>query len=160
METNLRPTLLTVLCVLTFIFSGFGIFSAITNYTSADTTAGITKDAIEEAKDKIEGEAKNEKGAAFVGKIMDTVTAGITVQNIKNNSIASLIANILTLIGAVLMWGLNKKGYWLYIIGIAVAIITPMLIYGGWIGIASSGLMAIFGVLFCVLYGMNLKLMS
>jgi hypothetical protein len=160
METNLRPNLLTVLCILTFIFSGIGIFSSITNFTGAETAVGITKDVFEEAKDKIDDESKNDKGAAFAGKIMDAVTEGLTVKNIKNNAIANFIANILTMIGAILMWGLNKKGFWLYIIGTAVVIFAPMLIYGGWIGIASAGIMAIFGILFCVLYGINLKIMS
>jgi hypothetical protein len=160
METNLRPTLLTVLCILTFIGSGFSIFSSITNYTGADTAVGITKDVLEETKDKIEEKANDDKGAAFAGKIMDAVTAGMTVKNVQNNAIANFIASILTLIGGILMWGLNKKGFWLYVIGTAVIILAPMMIYGGWIGVTTAGIQAFIGILFCVLYGVNLKYMS
>ena len=160
METNLRPTLLTVLCILTFIGSGWGIFGGITNYTSAETAVGITKDAMEEAKDKLEDQAKDEKSSKFLGKIMDSVTSGMSVENVKNSAIANIIASILTLIGAILMWGLNKKGFWLYVIGTFVAVLAPAFIIGGFMGIAAAGFGGFIGVLFCVLYGINLKYMK
>jgi predicted phage tail protein len=160
METNLRPTFLTVLCVLTFIFSGYSIFNGITSYTSAETAVGFTKDAMEEAKDKIEEDAKDEKSSKFVGKVMDAVTNGMSVENVKNNAIATVIGSILTLLGAILMWGLNKKGFWLYVAGTAVTVIAPAFIFGGLIGLATAGVGGFFGVLFCVLYGINLKFMK
>lgn len=38
---NIRPTFLTILCILTFINSGWNIFQGIGNYTSSEVNAGI-----------------------------------------------------------------------------------------------------------------------
>ena len=157
---NLRPTFLTVLCVLTFLGSGFGIYSAITNYTGASFASGITQDAMETAKDQIEEEAGDEKGAALANKILDSVSSNITEDKIRKNAMASGIASILTLVGAILMWGLNKKGYLVYVIGTLVSIVAPLVIYDGFMGFLGSGFIAFFGIIFCVLYFLNLKHMS
>ncbi|MCA0362586.1 MAG: hypothetical protein LCH67_00965 [Bacteroidetes bacterium] len=154
---NQRPTFLTVLCILTFIGSAWGIFGAYTNYSSAGFASGMGQDVIDQAKDQIESSAKSEKESEFAGKILDSVSSNLTEKNIKDAAIASGISSILTLIGAVLMWGLNKKGYWLYIIGIAVAIIAPMTIYDGIMSAAAGIGFGFFGAIFAVLYGLNLK---
>jgi membrane associated rhomboid family serine protease len=156
--TNLRPTFLTILCVLTFIASGYGIYNAISGYTSAEMAADVAKDAMDEAQDKIESE--NEEVPAFIGKLFGSISEGLTPENIRNSAIASGVGNILTLIGAVLMWGLNKKGYFLYIFGTLVLIVAPLMIFDGFVGSAASGWAAFVGVLFGVLYGVNLKHMS
>lgn len=153
----IRPTFLTVLCILTFIGSGYSIFNAISSYSSADVAVGLTQDVMDEAIDKIEDEAESEKEAALANKILGSVSEGMTAPNIKNSAIASGISALLTLIGAILMWSLNKKGFYLYVIGVAVGILAPMLIFGGILGAASSGVLAFVGVLFSVLYGLNLK---
>jgi phage-related protein len=62
MEENLnnkpqRPTFLTVLCILTFIGSAFGIFSGITNVMSASTAAALM-DPIKTEMDKELNKAK------------------------------------------------------------------------------------------------------
>lgn len=41
-----RPTFLTVLCILTFVGSGWAIFSSITAYRTAERTVGIFSDSI------------------------------------------------------------------------------------------------------------------
>ncbi|WP_255069779.1 hypothetical protein [Lacihabitans sp. LS3-19] len=154
---NLRPTFLTVLCVLTFLGSAFGIYSAITNYTAAGMATGITQDALEEAKDQMDEAAKDEKSAELVGKIMDSVSADISEDKIKNNAIASGIANLLTLVGAILMWGLDKKGFYLYVLGVIVAVVAPLMIYDGFLGFIGSGMIAFMGIIFSVLYFLNVK---
>lgn len=156
--TNLRPTFLTVLCVLTFIASSFGIYNAVTSYTSADMAVGVAKDAMEEAQDQIE--AEGEEMPDFVSKLLGSVTDGITVENMRNSAIASGLGNILTLLGAILMWGLNKKGYFIYIAGSIVLVLSPLFIYEGFVGAAGSSGAAFVAILFGVLYGLNLKHMN
>jgi hypothetical protein len=157
---NARPTFLTILCVLTFLGSAFGIYSAITNYTAAGLASGVTQEALETAKDQIDEQAKDEESAEIVNKIMDSVSGDISEEKIKNSALASGIANILTLIGAVLMWGLNKKGFFLYIAGTLVAIVAPLVIYDGFLGFIGSGMIAFMGIIFCVLYFLNVKHMA
>jgi hypothetical protein len=157
---NIRPTFLTVLCVLTFLGSAFGIYSAITNYSAAGMASGLTQEAMENAKDQIEEQAEDEKSTEMVNKIMDSVSNDISELKIKNGAIASGIANILTLLGAVLMWGLNKKGFFIYVAGTLVAIIAPLVIYDGFLGFIGSGMIAFVGIIFCVLYFLNIKHMA
>lgn len=156
--TNLRPTFLTVLCVLTFIASSFGIYNAVTSYTSAEMAVEVAKDAMDEAQDQIEAEGEEMPG--FVGKLLGSVNEGLTVENTKNTAIASGIGNILTLLGAILMWGLAKRGYFIYIAGTLVLVLAPLFIYEGFVGAAASGGAAFVGVIFGVLYGLNLKHMN
>ncbi|MGR3809365.1 hypothetical protein [Jiulongibacter sp. NS-SX5] len=152
-----RPTFLTVLCILTFIGSGYGIFNAITSYTNAEVAVGLTGDVMEEAMDQIEDEADTEQEAKMATKIMGAVTDGLTVENIQNMSIANGISALLCLLGAILMWSLDKKGFWLYVIGTAVGVIAPLMIYKGLLGAMAGGGMAFIGILFVVLYALNLK---
>lgn len=153
----LRPQFLTVLCILTFIGSGYGVFNAVTSYQNAEVAVGLTNDMLDTAMDDIEDQAENEKEAEMANKIMGAVTDGLTVENVKNMAIANGIAALLTLIGAILMWGLDKKGFWLYLIGTAVSVIAPIMVYKGILGAISGGGMAFFGIIFCILYGLNFK---
>ncbi len=156
--TNLRPTFLTVLCVLTFIASSFGIYNAVTSYTSAEMAVNVAKDAMDEAQDQIE--AESEEMPAFIGKLLGSVTEGITIENVRSSAIASGIGNILTLLGAILMWSLNKKGFFTYIAGSIVLVLSPLFIYEGFVGVAGSLGAAFVAILFGVLYGLNIKHMS
>ena len=153
---NLRPTFLTVLCILTFIGSGFGIYSAISNYTQAGMTSELTKDAMEQSRDQIE-ESADEKSAEIVNKMLDSVESNLTEDKVRDGAIASGIANILTLVGAVLMWGLNKKGFYLYLIGALVSVIAALFIYDGILSAIASAGIGFFSIIFCVLYFVNLK---
>ncbi len=157
MNENLRPTFLTVLCVLTFIGSGMGIFNSFSSYSNAEMTVGITNEVMDKAMDDVEDQIDDEDGSAFLSKIMGSVSEGLTVENVKNLGIANGISSILTLIGAILMWSLDRKGFWLYIFGTAVAIIAPVMIYEGILGIMAGGGAALIGIIFSVLYFLNLK---
>jgi hypothetical protein len=119
--------------------------------------SGMTQDLLDGVKDEIENNTETEKEAEIAGKILDNVTGNLTETNIKNASIASGIASILSLVGALLMWGLNKKGFWVYLLGLGVSIIAPVIIYQGFTGVMAGGMTAFFGVIFAVLYGLNLK---
>ncbi len=156
----MRTTFLTVLCILTFVFSGYQIFKSVTDYVSAEETVGLSKDVMDEAMDTAEESAKTEKEAKLIESIMGSVSKGLTVENVKNNSLATGISCILTLLGAILMWGLNKKGFYLYVLGSIISIFAPIMIFEGFIGIASGSLTAFFSILFCILYGINLKQMN
>ena len=154
---NVRPTFLTVLCILTFIGSAYSISQAFSNYTSAAVVADTVPTVIDELKDQIDAQAKSEKESEMIDKILSGVEANFTEEKVKNMGLVSGISSILTLIGAVLMWGLQKKGYWIYLIGLAAGVIGGAMVYVGiWSGIYVTG-SAIVAAIFGLLYGLNLK---
>ncbi len=90
-----------------------------------------------------------------------TLSKMFTEENIKKGAIGSLLAALLTLSGALLMWRLKKSGFYLYIGGVLVGLIVPLVIYGNnflAVGISSFG--AFFGLIFIALYALNLKSMN
>jgi hypothetical protein len=160
---NARPTFLTVLCILTFIASAWGLYSAYSGYASADLTAAVKQGVIEDVQDKIDEASANtdEAGAKAIDKMMDSVAGALDPEKIKTNSIYAGISSLLTLLGAILMWGLNKKGYFIYVAGVLVSIAGPIIAYGGgFVGLMAAGFSIFFGVLFSILYFLNIKHMA
>ncbi|MBX3256913.1 MAG: hypothetical protein KF862_22440 [Chitinophagaceae bacterium] len=153
-----RPTFLTVLCILTFIGSGFGIINGTSSYLTADAAAGVAQAAMEDAREKIENESSN-PGAQIAEKMLAGASDMFTPENIKKNASFSIVASVFTLIGAILMFGLKKTGYWSYILGTLIGIVAPFVVYGGGnlLTILTSSGIAFIGVLFVVLYGLNFK---
>lgn len=166
LERPKRPTFLTVLCILTFIGSGWSILSSVWAYSTAHKTVNTfnefakrNKSDSVSRKDSVEihrhQESNGFKMGMKVGKSMRTM---ITVDNIHKKSIGDLIAALFTLGGALLMWWLKRNGFYLYIIGVAIGIALPFYLYGNdlmTVGIASFG--AFFGLLFIALYAVNIK---
>lgn len=155
---TIRPTFLTVLCILTFLYSGYTVVTSIQSYMTADVVSGVTSEVIDEAFDEIENSGEEVPG--FVEKMMGEVSEGLSPEKIRNSAMAGGIASVLTLMGAILMWSLNKNGYWIYIAGTAVSIFAPLVIQDGVLGIVGAGGAGFFGILFVVLYGVNLKHMK
>lgn len=152
-----RPVLLTVLCILTFIGSGWGIISGFTSYLSADATSGIAQAAMQDARDEITKE--DNAGANIAEKILSGTSVMLQPENIKKSSMFGIVASVFTLLGGILMFGLKKTGFYSYILGTAIGIAGPFIAFGGssFITIISGSFIAFFGILFVILYGLNLK---
>jgi len=153
-----RPTFLTVLCILTFIGSGWGIVSGISSYITANATAGVAQAAMDDAREDIQNESSN-AGTQMAEKMLSGVSDMLKPENIKKNALFSIVASVFTLLGGILMFGLKKTGYWVYILGTLIGIVGPFMVYGGanFVTILSSSMIAFFGVLFVILYGLNVK---
>ena len=151
---SLRPTFLTVLCILTFIGSGWGAYKGLSGYFTADTAAQI----VSQAQDKINDQIGDKPQPAFLKNMMGGMFSSMSADNIRKSSLISLLSCILTLSGAILMWQLRKTGFYLYVAGILVSVVAPMIIFGGGlIGMMAGGASAFFGIIFIILYGVNLK---
>lgn len=75
-----------------------------------------------------------------------------------------LVGNLLCLFGALQMWKLKKMGYFIYIAGQALPIISSVIYLGDFL-FTSLGMTAmltaiIFPVAFIIMYGINLKHMN
>jgi hypothetical protein len=94
----------------------------------------------------------------WIEKTIVTGLTDLTLENIKNNSYASILSSILTVLGAILMWKLRKIGFWIYVLGTVIGVVAPVIIFpGNIIAVILSIGLAFFGALFVVLYAINKK---
>lgn len=151
-----RPTFLTVLCILTFLGSSISLISGVFSFLTANTTAQLSQVSMQDSKERLE-EAGAQSG--FAEKLMSDTRDAMTPENIKNASVAAAVAAVFTLLGAILMFGLKKKGFWLYVVGTIIAILAPAVIYGpgNLLSLFSLAGGAVVGILFVVLYALNYK---
>ena len=152
-----RPVFLTVLCILTSIGSGWGVVSGITSYLSADATSGIARAAMQDAKEKIKDDEN--AGSKFAEKILSGTSEMLRPENLKKSALFNIIASVFTLLGAILMFGLKKTGFFSYLLGTVIGIAGPFIAFGGgnFLTILSSSFIALIGILFVILYGLNVK---
>ena len=124
--TGERPGFLTVLCILTFIWSGIAILGSLLGMLGMGALMSMFG------------------GAAAGGSLY---------------MIAILIVTIVSLFGAIQMWGLNKKGFTYYAAANGIGLIMPYVF--GFPFVFSSfmiGLLITGG--FIVMYYLNIKHMS
>ena len=131
-----RPTLLTVLCILTFIGSGMNLFSSLVIAGFYDVFVEIAHEFAEKFK-----------------------LPGIDIL-LEAKPLFFLVSGIFyagSLVGAILMMRLKKAGFHVYTICQILLVIAPMY----FMHLPSPGLPEmLFSGLFILLYSMNLKFMS
>ncbi|GAA4413458.1 hypothetical protein GCM10023187_41770 [Nibrella viscosa] len=149
-----RPQFLTILCILTFLSCAWGVYDSIVSYASADTVATVAQDALDEASSRVQGR----EGTDIAERIIGSVQGGLSADNIRKLSISKLVYNLLTLIGAILMFNLRRIGFYSYLGGVLAGFLLPIILIGGLVGVASS-LSVFFSIIFAVLYGTQLKYM-
>ena len=163
-EPHLRPTLLTVLCILTFIGSGWLIVSNAWSYSRASqsatmfSSAGInrTDDSTLQKDSVFKGDRRNR--SPFGEKMMSSLSKMLTAENIRKSAIANIISGFFTLLGAFLMWRLRRNGFYLYVAGVVISLVVPFYLYGNnLIAIGVSSFWSFFGLVFIALYALNLK---
>jgi hypothetical protein len=154
--SGIRNTFLTVICILSFLGSGWGIVKAVRSYVTADYTAQIGSEVIKNTEDRVN---QRENVPGFVQRIMGSVEADMNPDFLRKLAIFSLISNLLTLTGAILMWNLKKIGFYIYILGIIVLIAAPLTM-GKLVGAIGASIIGFIGVIFIVMYGVNLKQME
>ena len=154
-----RPTLLTVICILSFIAGAWGIYKGIQSLTT-DQTAVIA-----EAQQKME-EARAQLGdqaSGMAGRMMDSAMA-ITqkaADNAKPIGISDIILSLISLFGVWQMWNLRKSGFWLYLLAAIGGLIVPMVFLGGGLmALLGAGFMGLISLIFIILYAVNLKYMQ
>ena len=131
-----RPTLLTVLCILTFIGSGMNLLSSLFIAGFYNVFVDIVQQFAE--KFKIPG----------IDMLLETKPLFFLV---------SAVCYAGSLTGAILMMQLRKAGFHVYTIFQILLVLAPMY----FMHLASPGIPELlFSGLFILLYGMNLKVMS
>jgi hypothetical protein len=130
-----RPSLLTVLCVLTFISTGISILSSLTIPMLSDMMVEILK------MPQFAAEANPE--------------AIMVIQAGWGYYMIVLLLTSVSLTGAIMMWNLRKSGFHFYTISNILLFYLPVL----WFGFPFNIFAAFFPAAFIALYAMHLRYM-
>ena len=139
-EEKKRPDFLKVLCILTFIGAGFGIIGGI-------MTMFFSNVAVLESLQKIMEDAGQDSSAFDPENFSHAMSKGLMV----------IVLNILALVGAVMMFNLNKLGFYLYAIA-QISMLFVGVIHGGMESFSYFSL--IWNALWIGMYASNLKFMK
>jgi len=164
METKKRPTFITVLGILSFIGVGWQIISGIMTMgmgavTSAVTSAGQSyAEGLGDATQGMENVEGMDQAMSGLNEAVDA--ANKLAQNATVLGIISIVAALICLLGVIWMWKLQKKGFFVYVIGELAAPVATLILVGFGLGGFMATLGFIFPVIMIILYGINLKHMS
>jgi hypothetical protein len=131
-----RPNLLTILCILTFIYSGLGAFSNLMVFIFFDASMKFAAELVKTFK-------------------LPGMDLFLDAKPIYFAATASI--NALAIAGAIMMWQLRKLGFHIYTVSQILVILAPMYFFRlpspDFFSILLSGV-------FVLLYSSNLKKMS
>lgn len=133
-----------------------GLWTQSERLWSPGIMADKTRETFETVRESLE-EKSSGADAQTMDKMFEAVIEQTTPQTIKTGAIIMLIFESLSLYAAYLMWNLQKKGFYLYLAGIAVAFLAPLLLIGGWLGVITSMAGIILSIFMLILYAFNLK---
>lgn len=154
-----RPTFLTVLCVLTFIASAYYFFSSVAGFFIAKSFDSGQWESITEQMAEGMSDA-DESTAKIMEKLMGDVqvTMEKTLENSGWLSLVSLMVALVSAYGAYEMFHLRRRGFSMYVAAKFAGLVLPLVIIGFNIvtGITSSFAL-LFGLFFIALYAMNRK---
>jgi hypothetical protein len=161
MQEPKRPQLLTVICILSFIMCGLGLLGGIYN---------IIQNTPENMAEGIE------KMRQFSPEVADKMEENmIAMQDntfIQISPYLNLVYLLLSFMGVLMMWKLQKKGFYIYLagellpyLGFIIAGKEMMAMMSGpaggeMAGAVIMGLMLIFDIAFFIMYAVNLKKMN
>ncbi|MDQ6757253.1 MAG: hypothetical protein M3004_09995 [Bacteroidota bacterium] len=155
-----RPVFLKVLCMLTFIGSGYAIINSAITYFKADDIARL----FIEVKVKVNNDIAKKKnsgkpeGAYFINNILSRASVISTPDNLRNASIGNFITAIFCLTGAILMWWLKRIGFYFYVVGTMIGIAIPIYLFGNnFLTSIAAGMATFIGIIFIIFYAMNFK---
>jgi hypothetical protein len=156
-EAPKRPTMLTILCILSLLFNLFALWGG---YKTAFTDAP-TRD-LEEARAKLDEAMEQmgeEAGAGFATFAESTIDMHEhRVENAKPLGYTGIALALLSLGAVWLMWNLKKMGFWAYLVASVAGLIPDALwLGGGSAAVVALAMMSVITLVFVILYAVNLK---
>ena len=151
-----RPTLLTVICILSFLGGIWGLWEG---YKGAFTDGPQRE--LEEAKAKLQ-ESIEQMGAdnPMAGMMEEAIDLQEkSMEKAKPMGYSNLAFSLISLAGVWLMWNLKKTGFWLYLLAAlgGLGVMFWVMGGGGLLANIASLVAVLITIVFIILYGVNLK---
>jgi len=154
-----RGSTLKVLAILSWIWIGFMTLMTLPSVFSGPMSADEMEDAKVDILTSLTPEMIKILGQDFVKENI----AFLEKSNEYHYSILgiNLASYVLGFYAVFLMYNLKKTGYYLYVVYSLIPVVTPLLFFdGGIIRAMSIAFGLVFAILFCILYGVQVKRMS
>lgn len=155
-----KPAFLIVLCVLTFIGSGWGVMS---NLFSMFMAGIVNPDVQIEQFSEVIGAFENQRSFSMLSGFIDSSMqyAMAEAAHAKEIAIVSFVLEFISLTGAILMFQLRRLGFYFYAAAqVLLLFVLPYFVGFQLVALVIMFLSGIFTLLFIVLYGLNLKYMK
>lgn len=152
-----RPTFLLVLCILTFIGSGWGVLSNLFSIF----TAGMMNGSMQmEQYSTMVGDMDNSGASSFMSGFLNSSmeVLKVTAAHAREIAVMQLVLSIISLLGAILMFQLRRLGFYLYVAAQILALfVLPY--FAGFSTLIVIGMVwsAFISAVFIILYSLNLK---
>ncbi|MBP7515911.1 MAG: hypothetical protein KA791_15295 [Flavobacteriales bacterium] len=149
-----RPTLLTVLCILSFVGIGIMVMFGLLGYMSMKMFASGTLQEMVAQTGDAGAEASIEELQAKIEE------SGLTAGQLASQMLMAIVFSLISLVGVIMMWKLRKMGFYIYAACAVAGIVAPFLM-GGKFDSSAGGLFS-FAVplVFLALYYTQTKHMS
>jgi hypothetical protein len=159
-QKETRPTFLTVICILSFVGLGMNVINNL-----ATLAFGAFSSSLYALVQSGFEQALNDMGTAdpnvsvFMEEIFNAILKIFEVLPLLAS--IGLVLSLIALGGVILMWNLNKKGFYLYAGAKFIMIFIPMILIGANFMSAMMAIGMFFGAaIFVTLYALNLKAMK
>jgi hypothetical protein len=155
-KTGIKSDLLGIICGFTFLLCGMSILDHIRWYSMADMAAAYWL-----KEGTLKTPAPGSSRFVISKNIMGGMFLTISADNIRKFSTLGLISSILSLSGAILMYRLRRIGFYIFITGVLMSMITPIavLIANSDALIPRGGITALIGLILVILYSSCLKIL-
>lgn len=152
-----RPTFLLVLCILTFIGSGWGILSNLFSvFTAGVMNNSMNIEQYMNAERELENGGASSFIAGFVNSSLDVLK--VTAAHAREIAVIQLVLGVLSLVGAVLMFQLRRLGFYLYTAAqILSLLVLPYFAGFPFLVALTTVWLAFVSLAFIVMYAVNLK---
>ena len=150
-----RPALLTALCILTFIGSGFNVFNNILGMIMSPIKNFIDPSFFEMILDEVD----DDFARRFVEQALEIAQKAL--EHAFEISLTNFLLYGASLTGAILMFQMKKAGFYLYSVAqVLLLFVAPVFV--GFNLFVNMGILfsSFFTILFIALYAINLKKMN
>ncbi len=139
-QPKVRPQMLSVICILTFIWSGYGVLYNLMYALFYDTFKELITTI------DFPGGYKGLKEA-----LLQVLSAG------RGLFVAGLVLSLFSLLGAIKMWKLQKRGFHFYTVSQIILLMLPLLFIDGG---SPQFLELLITGMFVAMYATHLKIMK
>ncbi len=150
-----KPVTLLLLCILTFFWSGVNLFYNGSVVANAAIIPNAIADTSDDILDIYEQNGIKEEELKKVEVLFEQIKT-TPIENFRNTALISLVSCLLIIAGAAMMWDLKKRGYQIYLGGIALGILAPI----PYFGTGMLGWTILTGVIGAGLYRLHLKYLA